>query len=284
MTSSPVLSTDAALRAAVSGDGTARVVVLPRDFQGLPGAAHGGTVLALFDAVAGAGGARSVHGVYRRRVPLGAPLALRVTRDDHDAATHVALHEGPTALVEGTVRASVPGSAPPVPAAPRTARPLPLSKTCFACGTDNALGLRARLTFDDTQVWGRWTPREALRAGDIVTPVAVTTLLDEAAFWLGAAASGEAGMTTDLRIALHTPVPFGRAVVVAGPRARVRPLADDPRYWQTHVAAWDEDGTLVATAAITFVAVRGTARKLVAGLLAINPPDVLRAIFPAHAG
>ncbi|MEK7385458.1 MAG: hypothetical protein AABZ83_03365 [candidate division NC10 bacterium] len=39
---------------------------------------------------------------------------------------------------------------------------------------------------------------------------------------------------------------------------------------------------LVASATITFVAVRGGARKLVAGLLAMNTPDVLRRVFPAY--
>ena len=49
------------------------------------------------------------------------------------------------------------------------------------------------------------------------------------------------------------------------------------------LAARDADGRLVASAAITFVAVRGTARRLVTGLLAVNAPDLLRRIFPAYA-
>jgi acyl-coenzyme A thioesterase PaaI-like protein len=159
--------------------------------------------------------------------------------------------------------------------------PLPLSKTCFACGTENTLGLRARLAIDDESVGGVWNPDETFRMGDVVATVAVTTLLDEAAFWLGAAASGEAGMTTELRVRWHRPVVFG-PVVVAGARESVRARADDPRYWETEIAAWDGRGVLVASADITFVAVRGTARKLVAGLLAVNPPDVLQRVFPAY--
>jgi hypothetical protein len=62
----------------------------------------------------------------------------------------------------------------------------------------------------------------------------------------------------------------------------VRPRADDPRYWDTEIAAWDDAGVLVASAGITYVAVRGAARKLVAGLLAINPADVLRRVFPGY--
>ena len=161
---------------------------------------------------------------------------------------------------------------------------LPLSKTCFACGTDNTLGLRVQLAIDDDSVHGVWTPRDEFRIGadGRLAPVALTTLLDETAFWLGAAASGESGMTTELRVRLHPPVAFGTAIIVGGARAGVRARTDDPRYWDTSVAAWDDSGTLVATAAITFVAVRGAARKLVNGLLAVNPPDVLRKVFPAY--
>jgi len=160
---------------------------------------------------------------------------------------------------------------------------LPVSKTCFACGTENELGLRVGLTIDDEAVGGVWTPRQELRGrGGALATVAVTALLDESAFWLGAAASGEAGMTTDLRVHVHAPVPFGCRVVVAGARAAVRVRPDDPRYWETEVAAWDDAGTLVASAAITFVAVRGAARKLVTGLLAVNPPEVLRRVFPTY--
>ena len=36
-------------------------------------------------------------------------------------------------------------------------------------------------------------------------------------------------------------------------------------------------------AAITFVAVRGAARRLAAGMLAVNPPELLRRVFPGYA-
>ena len=160
---------------------------------------------------------------------------------------------------------------------------LPLAKLCFACGTENPIGLHARLAIDDDVVGGTWTPRDELRRADgTLAPVALTVLLDEAAFWLGAAASGESGMTTELRIALLAPVAFGSRVLVHGRRADVRQRPGDHRYWETHVSAWDDAGTLVATAAITFVAVRGAARKLVTGFLSVATPDVLRRVFPAY--
>lgn len=314
MTAAPHPSTDDVLRRSLTGDGATRVVTLDPRFQGLPDTAHGGTVLALFDALAGPAGARIVAGVYRRRVPLATPLQLAVARDGD--VTALRLSDGAAILVDGTAAPAQRGGArvaggvapsrlvgsglrplptsnvgvtppagPPPTATLATSRGmmLPVSKTCFACGTKNELGLRVELAIDDESVGGVWTPRETLCAADgALATVAVTTLLDEAAFWLGAAASGESGMTTDLRVDLHAPVVFGRRVVVAGSRATVRARADDSRYWDTEVAAWDEDGTLTASAAITFVAVRGAARKLVAGLLAVNPSDVLRRVFPAY--
>jgi hypothetical protein len=291
-------STAAVLRRSVQpGAGAARVVTLDPRFQGLPDTAHGGSVLALFDAVArgddprvddvgadSGGRARTVAGIYRRRVPLATPLALAIDRDG--TVVRLRLSDGAAVLVDGVVttgaepQAVNAGVDPHAPPSDETA--LPISKTCFACGVENTLGLGVRLGMDDEHVFGVWVAPARFRGPDgALATVALTTLLDEAAFWLGAAASGEAGMTTDIRVRLHADT-SGSRLVVAGPRAAVRASRDDPRYWETTAAAWDERGTLVASAAITFVAVRGSARKLVTGLLAMNPPAVLRRVFPSY--
>jgi acyl-coenzyme A thioesterase PaaI-like protein len=109
----------------------------------------------------------------------------------------------------------------------------------------------------------------------------LTTLLDEAAFWLGALATGESGMTTELRVSLHRPAPFGAVITVSGSRAAVRPRGDDPRYQETSIVAY-ADGRIVATARIVFVAVRGAARRLVTGMLAMNDPACVQRVFPAY--
>ena len=255
-------------------------------FQGLPDTAHGGSVLALFDALAGLGGPRAVGGVYRKRVPLGVPLALARTREAGAHAFALRDADG-SVLVDGRVAATAADArqyadAPGVPGS--DGHPLPISRACFACGSDNPLGLRVRLAFDDRTVWGAWAPREPFRDADgALAPAALTTLLDETAFWLGALATGESGMTTDLRVTLHRPVPFGTAIRVSGSRAAVRPHADDRRYWDTAVAAHDAAGARVASARITFVTVRGAARRLVRGMLALNDADVVRRVFPAYA-
>jgi hypothetical protein len=279
-----MLITDA-LHAAVDGDGDDRVVTLDGALQGLPDTAHGGSVLALFDLVAAPTGPRRLDGHYLKRVPLGVRLRLRTRREP--GRCHLELSERDAVLVRGQVAAVAPPDGTPsgavVPSPADDAMALPISRTCFACGVDNALGLHARLRADADAVGGTWTPRAGFAdAGGRLAPVALTTLLDEAAFWLGALATGEAGMTTELRVTLHGEAAAGSAITVAGARAAVRPRAADPRYTDTIVAARDSDGRLVASADITFVAVRGTARRLVTGMLAVNAPDLLRRVFPSY--
>lgn len=302
---------DSVLRRSLADRGGDLVLTLDPAFQGLPDTAHGGSVLAAFDALAGLPAPRDISGVYHKRVPLAVPLAL--ARSRADGAHTFVLREGDTVLVNGRVQAAadgdggVPGplgdplllratgrNAPDTSATgpvasvvdegPRrdAAQPLPLSRTCFACGVDNPLGMRVQLEFDDAEVRGAWPPREQFRTAEgAVTTAAVTTLLDEAAFWLGALATGESGMTTDLRVTLHAPASFG-ALTVRGARAAVRRKADDGRYWDTEVVAATADGRRVASARITFVTVRGAARRLIGGLLAMNDPALLRRVFPAY--
>src|SRR5947208_2714587 len=202
---------DSVLRRSLDDRSGELILTLDPQFQGLPDTAHGGSVLAAFDALAGLTGPRHVGGVY------------------------------------------------------------------------HPLGLRVRLEFDDAEVRGAWTPREPFRTADgTLTTVALTTLCDEAAFWLGALATGESGMTTELAVTLRRAVPFLGALTVTGARAAARPQPD-PRYWDTEVLVWTEDRTLVASARITFVVVRGAARRLVQGMLTMNDPAVVARVFPAYA-
>ena len=275
-----MLTTDA-LCAALGGDGDARTLTLERGFQGLPDTAHGGSVLAVFDALAGRAGPRALHGHYLRRVPLATPLALRVARAGK--AARFVLLDGAATLVEGTVEAAAASPGASVEPPPDGALPLPISRGCFACGTDNPLGLAVRLRADDAAVGATWTPRPGFRRADgTLAPLALTTLLDEAAFWLGALATGESGMTTELRVTLHAEAKADDTITVTGARDAVRPRAGDARYWDTAVSARDGAGRVVASAAITFVAVRGAARRLATGMLAVHDAAVLRRVFPAY--
>ena len=275
------MTTTDALRAALAGAGDERVLTLDRAFQGLPETAHGGSVLAAFDVVGGRTTPRTLRGHYLKRVPLGAPLALRVTRADGGA--QFTLAEGATTLVQGALEDTAPRPSDVIEAPAAEAMALPISRGCFACGSDNPLGLAVQLRADDTAVGGTWTPRPGFRRTDgTLSPLALTTLLDEAAFWLGALATGESGMTTELRVALHADAPADQPVTIAGARATVRPRAGDARYWDTTISARDAAGRVVASAAITFVAVRGAARRLATAMLAVNDAAVIRRVFPAY--
>jgi len=268
---------DALLRGDVTALPDGARVALDRRFGGLPDMAHGGTVLALFDAMAAQRGSRTIRGHYIRRVPLGTELTL--ARSTSDGATRVALVDAAgTTLVDGVVK---PASHSAATGAARGGErhPLPVSSTCFVCGIDNELGLRARLAFDDRHVRGEWQPRDAFRAADgTLAPVALTALLDEAAFWLGALTTGESGMTTEIEVTLLQPVPFGTPITIAGDRGRVTPRADDGRYLTTELTA-AADGTTVAAGRITFVTVRGAARRLATWLSPTNPQEVIERIF-----
>lgn len=285
-------STQSVLRRGLQRAGEQWLLVLDPAFQGLPDTAHGGSVLAAFDLVSGADGPRTLLGHYRRRVPLDIPLALTRTSREHVEAFTLSDPEG-ILLVDGRTETVRPASgvspqapaaigAPP-PARAARAQPLPVSRACLACGVENPLGLQARLGADDDVVAGTWLPRPALRAGDVVASLALTTLLDETAFWLGALASGESGMTTELSVTLHAAAPADAPITVWGERAATRPRADDPRYWETRAYAADSGGHLLASAAITFVAVRGAARRLAAALVALNPADIVYRVFPTYA-
>ncbi|MFQ5521938.1 MAG: hypothetical protein ACE5FK_11100 [Candidatus Methylomirabilia bacterium] len=260
-------------------------LTFPDTFQGLPQMAHGGSVLAAFDLLTAPrdDAPRELAGAYRRKIPLNTPLPLAVERSGPE--TTFRLSNGEQVLVEGQVTPGESDVAPTtLPEASGTRFPLPISNRCFACGVQNPLGLQASLWFDERQVWTEYRPREPLRTADGRLATAVfTTLLDETAFWLGALATGESGMTTELRVTLHEPIyPFGKSVVAVGVRDRVTPHEAESPYWRTESALVTPDGKLLASAVITFVAIRGAARRLITRMLGINPREVVRRVFPAY--
>jgi acyl-coenzyme A thioesterase PaaI-like protein len=268
---------------AIRGENGECVVTLPREFQGLPDTAHGGSVLGVFDALAGVRGARSVSGIYRRRVPLGVPLSLSIDR--RPSAVALALGDARGVLVDGAIAAARDDGAgqPHTAPSPADRRTLPVARSCLACGLDNPIGLQVALGFDADRVGAQIVPAERFaRVDGTLATLALTTLLDEVAFWLGALHTGESGMTTDLAVTLHRPVAAGTPLVVAGARADTAPLPTDPRYSQTSATVGDDAGRLVASARITFVAVRGTAKRLAQAMLEVNAREVVREVFPAY--
>src|SRR5213593_1762577 len=93
---------DATLRRALEVSGRDLILTLDPALQGLPETAHGGSVLAVFDALADASAPREVSGIYRRRVPLGMPLTLLRSRVD-STETFVLFDPAGSILVDGRV-------------------------------------------------------------------------------------------------------------------------------------------------------------------------------------
>src|SRR5258705_7088006 len=77
-----MITIDATIRRALEVSGRDLILTLDPALQGLPDTAHGGSVLAVFDALAEATAPREVSGTYHRRVPLGIPLALQRAQAD----------------------------------------------------------------------------------------------------------------------------------------------------------------------------------------------------------
>src|SRR2546423_10937216 len=93
---------EAMLRRAVEASGPDLILTLDPALQGLPDTAHGGSVLAVFDALSSVTAPREVSGLYRRRVPLALPLTLLRAREN-SADTFVLSEAGGSVLVEGRV-------------------------------------------------------------------------------------------------------------------------------------------------------------------------------------
>src|SRR5437016_14513350 len=114
---------DSVLRRSLDDRSGDLILTLDPAFQGLPDTAHGGSVLAAFDALAGLSMPRAVSGVYRKRVPLATPLRLAVGRDN-GAHTFV-LRDSADVLAHGRVAPLAPDARDSgVPGPPRDPWPL----------------------------------------------------------------------------------------------------------------------------------------------------------------
>src|SRR5438093_7345804 len=115
---------DSVLRRSLDDRSGDLILTLDPAFQGLPDTAHGGSVLAAFDALAGLSMPRAVSGVYRKRVPLATPLRLAVGRDN-GAHTFV-LRDSADVLAHGRVAPLAPDARDSgVPGPPRDPWVLP---------------------------------------------------------------------------------------------------------------------------------------------------------------
>ena len=265
-------------------------LTLAATLQGFPETAHGGGVLAAFDQVAArwlnaAGAARMVKAQIQKTIPLQTPLPLTVKALGREITLTLGDDGKPLArcrVTRGVTEATLPLNGWSGP--PEKSLGFPTARGCLACGTENPIGLRVRLRFDDRWVWSEYHPSETYRAADGgIAPALFTVLLDEMAWWLGALATGEAGVTTDIHIMLHRPThPFGKPLLAVGPRDRVAVTDEKGHFWRTETAVLAADGTLLASGAIVFAGSRAYSKRLIPQLLKTNALESLRPIFPTH--
>lgn len=105
------------------------------------------------------------------------------------------------------------------------AEPQPSSRSCFVCGRENALGLRARWTADRTagEVRSQVTVAESFNGyPGVVHGGIVTALLDEAMARTALLAGGfeDLLVTGRLTVTFRQPTPTGQPVVVVARIAR----------------------------------------------------------------
>jgi hypothetical protein len=281
----------AALTAAVevATEGHARLQASPL-LQSWPGIVHGGGMVALFDSVAtrlgGAPAPRIIEARLTSSVPTGVVLSLEGRRDD-DRAIRMTVMEGEQTLASGAVSAldrdDVGVDA--IWSGGDDGWALPGTDHCLACGASNPLGLGARLHFDERGVWARVEPGTRwLDDNGAPHPALGPVLLDELAWWLGALAMREGGLTnrlhltlTELRGVPETPL------LAAGRFERVTPVDRRKSFWRTETALTSADGQILATASIVFRGGPEYSDRQMDHFRRRTPPDVFRRMFPNHA-
>src|SRR5262249_58366553 len=241
--------------ACVGADGRGHLRA-PRLLQSWPGIVHGGGVVALLDAAAAALGGSARPRTLQGR--LASPLPLETDLDLDGLAgpdgTTFTVRLGGQTLTSGTVRPLARADAAARWPGAAVGPALPTSDDCLACGARNPIGLRAELSFDEVGVWTRLLPTDAWRRGDgRVHPAVAPVLLDEIAWWLGALASGDGGVTNRIALALLAPeAAVDGPVIAAGRLADVAPVDKKRVFWRTETALMSAAGDLLATASIVF--------------------------------
>jgi uncharacterized protein (TIGR00369 family) len=93
---------------------------------------------------------------------------------------------------------------------------LPISRTCFVCGEDNAAGLGVRFYIEDETVKVRWRARDQHCGYDKVVHGGVTAaVLDECMGWAAARAIGRMCLTAELTVRYLRPIPCNRELTVS---------------------------------------------------------------------
>jgi hypothetical protein len=277
-----------AAAARLDGDGRGRFDAA-RALQSWPGIVHGGALVGILDAAAGAlaapAGPRVVEGRLTASIPLETGLDLE--GHAHEGGVTVSILEAgqPLASVSVAPLLDGPGAATPAVAARGTGFTLPASEHCLACGADNPVGLQARLRLDEAGVWVEHRPRDTWRGGDGgLHPALAPVLLDEVAWWLGAVTMGEGGLTNRIRLELHRPeLPADGTLVAGGRFADVVPVDRRKTFWRTAITLATGSGVLLARASIIYRGGPEFSARQLPFFRSRTRAEVFRRVFPAYA-
>jgi hypothetical protein len=261
-------------------------ITFARDFQGFPGTVHGGAVAALFYRVTTPRPPVHLRMDLERGVPTETPLALETGSEG--ARARLAVSQDGRRLAAAELMREEVAPFDPAPtlaewrAASSAGAEVPHTKTCLACGSANPLGLAVRFLVNDRFVWREYVPQPAYRAANGALHAAlVTIMLDELAWWLGALAQGECGVTTEVSLTVYARLPFTPLLAI-GDRQTVRPDEDvRGRYVRADALLLTADGTLLARAEVRFAASRAYTRRLLQPFLETTPPERFFSLFPA---
>jgi hypothetical protein len=279
----------------LDGDGRGRFEA-GAELAGWPGTVHGGTLAAALDEagrrLGGGDGPRRIEARLTASVPIASALALEGEARDGGAAVSLVDRGQPVSMATMAVL-DAPGAAAPAPAtapAPWCGNAagftLPTSETCLACGAGNSLGLRLALAFDDEGVWVRTAPRAGWRAAGGLHPALAPVVLDEVAWWLGALAMREGGLTNRIAVDLLDPcalVDAGAEIAAAGRFADVVAVDRRKTFWRTAVALTGPAGRSLARATIVFRGGAEYSERQIPYFRPRTPSDVFRRMFPNHA-
>jgi uncharacterized protein (TIGR00369 family) len=118
---------------------------------------------------------------------------------------------------------------------------------CFACGTENPLGLKLKFSCDDEGFHTTFTPpREHQGYKGVLHGGIIATLLDEIMAW-ALINKGFRVVTVKMEIRFRKPVPTGENLVIRGEMENRQ-----GRFITTKGKITDAKGTILATATGTF--------------------------------
>ncbi len=256
------------------------------DLSSWPGIVHGGGLVAALDEassrIGGPSGPRRIEGRLTSSVPVETPLQIEGYVEDR--AVSVSLLDAGQPLTSGSVRAI---DVPPRGTAPSwrggaDGWPLPMSEQCLACGSANPLGLRLGLAFDGEGVWARFVPSPAWRAREALHPALAPVVLDEIAWWLGALAMQEGGLTNRLDVTVTGASAAATELTVFGRFDEVTRVDRRGSFRRTAVTLAAAD-VVIARASIVFRGGPEYSARQIGYFQGRTAPDVFSRMFPNYA-